>query len=261
MRRFSADYLADTRRGLWDDRSALADVDLTGRERILEVGCGSGEFTSIIQEESDAEIVVLDADGALLDRVSATDRIQGDATRLPVADDSFDLVIGQAILVNLPTPETAVKEFMRVSNDLVACIEPDNREVTVTSTVAAESELAELARRTYMSGLETDVGLGRRTADLFEGAGLHDVSVRYHPHRQSIEPPYSESAISGAAKKARASRLDDHREMLLRTLDQDAFDDFRADWREMGREVIDQMRTDDYRREEVTPYYVTVGAV
>lgn len=261
MRRFSADYLANTRRGLWEDRSALTEADLVGRERILEVGCGSGEFTLILREETDAEIVALDADGALLRRVSATERIQGDATRLPVADDSFDLVIGQTLLVNLPSPETAVAEFCRVSNDLVVCIEPDNRGVTVTSTVDAEADLAARARRTFMSGIDTDVGLGHRTADLFERAGLRDVSVRYHPHRLSIQPPYSDAAVSGAAKKARASRLDEHRETMLQAMDEDDFDTLRADWREMGRQVVEQMRNDEYVREEVTPFYVTVGSV
>lgn len=261
MRRFAADYLAQTRRGLWEDRSALADVDLRGRERILEVGCGSGEFTRIIEEESDAEIVALDADRNLLQAVDGTALVQGDATQLPFVADAFDLVIAQALLINIPSPETAIAEFARVSSDRVAAIEPDNRGVRVSSTVDAEADLAQRAREAFIEGVETDVGLGYRTADIFEEAGLRNVSVRYHPHRQRIDPPYSEAAVAGAAEKARGSRLDANSETLHETFDPEDFDRFKAEWRAMGRRVIDQMQREDYERVEVTPFYVTVGSV
>lgn len=261
MRRFSAAYLAETRRGLWDDRSALVDADLAQRSRILEVGCGSGEFTRVLAEESEAEIVALDADRRLLEQVTSATRVAGDATRLPFVDDAFDLVIGQALLINLPSPSAAVTEFARVSNDLVASIEPDNTAVKVNSTVQAEADLSERAREAFIGGIDTDVGLGHRTSDLFEEAGLRDVTVRYHPHRQRIEPPYSDNAVSGAAKKASGSRLTDHEETLLESFDPGDFDEFREEWRAMGRRVIDQMQDDDYEREEITPFYVTVGSV
>lgn len=261
VRRFSPDYLAETRRGLWDDRSALVDADLAQRNRILEVGCGSGEFTRILAEESGAEIIALDADRRLLERVTSAPRVAGDATRLPFVDDAFDLVIGQALLINLPSPSAAVSEFARVSNDLVASIEPDNTAVRVKSTVQAEADLSERAREAFIGGIDTDIGLGHRTRGLFEEAGLTDVTVRYHPHHQRIEPPYSESAVSGAAKKASGSRLEAHRDTLLESIEPGAFDEFREEWRAMGRRVIDQMQDEEYEREELTPFYVTVGSV
>ncbi|MUV61433.1 SAM-dependent methyltransferase, partial [Halobacterium sp. CBA1126] len=42
MRRFSADYLEETRRGMWAERGALDALELGSRERILDVGCGTG---------------------------------------------------------------------------------------------------------------------------------------------------------------------------------------------------------------------------
>lgn len=261
MRRFSADYLEDTRRGLWDDREALDDLDLANRNRILEVGCGSGEFTRVLREESDAEVVALDADRRLLDHVTDAVGVVGDAARLPFVDDAFDLVIAQALLINLPNPEVAVREFARVSNEFVAVIEPDNRGVKVTSTVDSEAALAKRAREAFMSGVDTDVELGHGATDLFEAAGLELVSVRYHPHRRRIEPPYSEAAVTGAAKKARGDRLTDHREVLLQGFPEGGFDEFRSDWRAMGRAVVEQMQAKEYEREEVTPFYVTVGSV
>lgn len=94
---------------MWDDsRAALGDLDLGGRTRILDVGCGTGEFTRVLAEASEARVVGVDADTDLLsvasDRDSDIETVAGDATRLPFAAGSFDLVVCQALLVNLPDP-------------------------------------------------------------------------------------------------------------------------------------------------------------
>jgi cyclopropane fatty-acyl-phospholipid synthase-like methyltransferase len=67
VRQFSADYLDRTRRGMWaDSRAALADLSLSDRERVLDVGCGTGELTAVLVEETDATVVGVDADTGLL---------------------------------------------------------------------------------------------------------------------------------------------------------------------------------------------------
>ena len=266
MRRFSPGYLANARRGMWTDREALAGLDLPGRERILEVGCGSGEFTRVLQEESDAAIVGLDADHSLLARAGGrldggTAWTLGDATRLPLDDGAFDLVVCQALLVNLPDPAAAVAEFARVSAGLVAAIEPDNAAVTVESTVDSESRLARSAREAYIAGLETDVTLGDASG-LFEAADLSGIDVREHRHTRTVEPPYSEDAIEGAARKARGERLAEKRaELLAGDLTEAEYDALREQWREMGRDAIEAMQDGEYERAETTPYFVTVGRV
>jgi hypothetical protein len=164
--------------------------------------------------------------------------------------------------VNLPDPGRAVREFARVSADLVAVVEPDNAAVAVESTVAAESTLAERARTAYIDGVETDVTLGADAAGVLRAAGLAGVETRVYYHAKRIEPPYSEAAVEAARRKARASRLESARDtMLAGDLSPDEYDALESDWRAMGRAVVDQMQDDDYRRVEVVPYHVTVGAV
>jgi SAM-dependent methyltransferase len=261
VRQFSAAYLAEARHGLWEDREALAGLDLAGRKRILDVGCGSGEFTRVLREESDAAVVGVDADAGLLAQADADGRALGDATRLPFDDDTFDLVVCQALLVNLPEVTTTVVEFARVSADLVAAIEPDNAAVAVESTVEAESRLARRAREAYIAGLETDVTLGD-ASEVFANAGLSAVRSREHRHRRTVEPPYSEAAMEGAARKATGERIAEKRaELLAGGLTERGYDDLREAWREMGRAVVDGMQTGTYRRVETTPYFVTVGQV
>jgi len=247
---------------MWEERDALDALDLPGRERILDVGCGTGEFTRVLREESGATVVGLDADPTLLARADADARVVGDATRLPFADGTFDLVVCQALLINLPDPAAAVSSFARVSSDLVAAVEPDNAGVEVDSTVEAEPDLARRAREAYIDGVGTDVTLGAGAAERFREAGLEEVSTRRYLHRRTVEPPYSEAALEGAVRKAGGDRLAEGRATLLSgDLTEEEYDGLRTDWREMGRAVVNQMQEEEYEREETVPFYVTVGRV
>nr|WP_217630203.1 class I SAM-dependent methyltransferase [Halorientalis regularis] len=246
---------------MWaDSREALADLDLSARERVLDVGCGTGELTRVLREESPAEVVGLDADRGLLASVDPP-RLQGDALSLPVADDSFDLVVCQALLVNLPDPAAAVAEFARVSTDLVAAIEPNNAAVSVTSSADPEAHLAQRARELYLQGISTDATLGADAAGVFEAAGLTDVTTARYDHERRIDPPYSEHAVEAARRKASGEGLATDREtMLAGDATPEEVDDLREAWRAMGRDVIAQMQADEYHRREVVPFFVTAGS-
>jgi SAM-dependent methyltransferase len=263
VRRFDAEYLRETRRGMWsDDREALAVLDVGPDDDVLDVGCGTGALTRVLAEETTGRVVGLDADRTLLGTADcAVPAVAGDARSLPFADDSFDLVICQALLINLPDPAAVVREFARVAGDRIAAIEPDNERVAVDSTVEAEPRLERRAREAYLEGVETDVALGP-VADLFEDAGLGDVKVRRYDHTRTIEPPYGEAALTAARRKATGVGLDGDRATILAGgLAPEEYDDLRADWRAMGRDVVAAMQAGDYRREETVPFFVTVGAV
>jgi SAM-dependent methyltransferase len=266
---------------MWDDREALADLRLDSRERVLDVGCGTGELSRVLAEETPGEVVGADADPGLLGvarEEAGVETVAGDALGLPFPDGgserpseprgttshgSFDLVVCQALLINLPDPAAAAREFRRVSSDLVAAIEPDNAAVSVESTVEAESDLAARARSAYLRGVETDVTLGGAgTREAFAAAGLSDVSTRRHHHARTVEPPYAERDLRAARRKASGEGLADDRATLLAgDLSAAEYDDLRTDWREMGRAVVEQMSAGEYRRAEVVPFYVTVGSV
>ncbi|MFC6992467.1 class I SAM-dependent methyltransferase [Haladaptatus sp. GCM10025707] len=261
MRRFAAEYLRETRRGMWTDRSALAGLDLPNRRRVLDVGCGTGELTTVLSAETPGEVVGLDRDPALLAHLSGP-AVLGDALSIPFTDDSFDLVVCQALLINLPDPAVAVREFGRVSGDLVAAIEPDNGAVTIDSTVAAESQLAETARKHYVAGVNTDVTLGADAAALFRDAGFTDVSTVRYDHTRTVTVPYAAHELEAAKRKALGSGLEKDRKTLLAgDLTADQYDALRTAWREMGREAIAQMQAETYEKTETVPFYVTVGRV
>jgi len=261
VRQFSAEYLEATREGMWaDSREALADLALQTRERVLDVGCGTGELTRVLREETPGTVVGCDADIGLLAHLEPP-AVLGDATRLPFEDDSFDLVVCQALLINLPDPAAAVEELARVSSDRVAAIEPDNGAVTVESTVAAEPSLARRAREQYLDGVDTDVTLGAAVSEHFESAGLEGVRTSRYDHERTVEPPYSERALEDARRKATGDGLADDRAEIVAGDSPEAYERLREEWRAMGRDVIEQMGERAYRRREVVPFYVTVGRV
>ncbi|MDQ2051232.1 methyltransferase domain-containing protein [Natronolimnohabitans sp. A-GB9] len=269
MREFSEDYLRRTREGMWDDsRDALEPLDLQSHDRILDVGCGTGELSRVLREEAgdDATVVGCDADTDLLaiagSHADPVPVVAGDALQLPFPDDSFDLVVCQALLINLPDPAAAVAEFARVSSDLVAAVEPNNAAVEIDSSVDSEGRLERRAREAYLEGIPTDVALGADAREAFGTAGLDVLETRQYDHVRTVEPPYSETALLAARRKATGAGLADDREtMLSGTLTEAEYDDLRSAWREMGRDVIEQMEAREYRREESVPFFVTVGRV
>ncbi|ELY81265.1 class I SAM-dependent methyltransferase [Natrinema gari] len=262
MREFSESYLSRTREGMWaDSRAALEPLALDAHDRILDVGCGTGELSRVLAAESSGEVVGCDADPDLLAAAGEhVPVVAGNAFQLPFPDDAFDLVVCQALLINLPDPAAAVSEFARVSTDLVAAVEPDNAAVEIDSSVDAEGRLERRARRAYLDGVSTDVALGADAREAFEAAGLEVSETRRYDHVRTIEPPYGEPALVAARRKATGAGLADDREtMLSGPLTEAEYDDLRGSWREMGRTVIEQMEAGEYRRTEAVPFFVTVG--
>lgn len=261
MRRFAPTYLDTTRRGMWaDSRRELADLRLETCDAVLDVGCGTGAFTRVLRKETDGRVVGLDRDPDLLAHLEPP-TIRGNALGLPVRADGVDAVACQALLVNLPDPVAAVREFARAAARRVGAVEPDNGAVRVESTVPEESSLSRRARELYLDGVETDATLGADAASVFEAAGLSGIRTRRYDHERVIEAPYSEEAVEAVSRKASGAGLERDRETLLAATSAEAVDDLRQRWRAMGRAAAAQMADGEYRRREVVPFHVTVGEV
>jgi len=104
----------------------------------LEIGSGTGYFSlNLMQEGLIDRLVATDVSAGMLASLSATaaglglgDRVetrQADAERLPFEDESFDLILGHAVLHHIPDLATAFSEFERVlrpGGAIVFCGEP-----------------------------------------------------------------------------------------------------------------------------------------
>lgn len=106
-------------------RRLLARDELErGFDRALEVGAGTGYFSlnlvraGIVREATCTDIspgmVSALADNAARLRLTTVRAVRAEAAALPFADQSFELVLGHAVLHHLPDLERAFAEFHRV---------------------------------------------------------------------------------------------------------------------------------------------------
>jgi ubiquinone/menaquinone biosynthesis C-methylase UbiE len=93
--------------------------------RALEIGAGTGYFAlNLLQDGMVGEAVCTDVSPGMLatlaenaERLGLSARVEtrtGDAGRLPFPDESFDAVLGHAVLHHVPDLEAAFREFRRV---------------------------------------------------------------------------------------------------------------------------------------------------
>ena len=88
------------------------------------MGCGSGYFADIIgRYRPDLVYAGVDFSDAMIalakQRRPDRDFFQGDATNLPFADDSFDVVLDGAALIHIPGWRDALVEYSRVAKDRI----------------------------------------------------------------------------------------------------------------------------------------------
>lgn len=86
-------------------------------QRVLELGCGTGMFTSLVSSATRAAITGVDVSAELLaearERVPAARFVSGDAHHLPFPDGRFDAVYGSSVLHHLVIDD-ALEEIRRV---------------------------------------------------------------------------------------------------------------------------------------------------
>jgi len=132
--------------------------------------------------------------------------VQGEATRIPLPDNSFDVVTCQTVLMHLARPLDALREMLRIlrPGGLLVCVEPNNfwNYVAFTSLTAAEPVEA-LVRQfefwlRYHRG-KVALGHGDHTiGDLLPGyaaqVGLADIMVHQSDRVPALFPPYATPA-------------------------------------------------------------------
>ena len=85
-------------------------------QRVLEVGCGTGEFAAQILRELEVELIAVDLSPRMVELAAAreVDARVGDVQALPFEDESFDCVVAGWILYHVPELEQAILECRRV---------------------------------------------------------------------------------------------------------------------------------------------------
>ena len=101
----------------------LADLELSGGARVLEVGCGTGAIArEVAVWPGVGEVVGVDPAPILLERARELSEAipnvsfhEGDGRGLPLPDAAFDAVVLHRVLSHVPEPQRVLREAFRVS--------------------------------------------------------------------------------------------------------------------------------------------------
>jgi ubiquinone/menaquinone biosynthesis C-methylase UbiE len=177
----------------WVGRQYREFLQLRPGMRIVDIGCGTGDFTRYVVRLVPGKCQALGIDSrasslkaAELETGTAglSNRIsykQGDAYNLPVSDDYADLTCCRSVLMHLQDPLEAVKEMTRITRrgGLVAAEEPGQM---ISLYDPEDEDFAKLAREIYplyhegIRKLEgRDYEIGERLPTIFREAGLGEM--------------------------------------------------------------------------------------
>lgn len=170
-------------------------LELRPGMRIVDVGCGTGEFTRYLAElvHGRCQIVGVDARAASVKKAANETRQaglsarisykKGDAHRLPIEDNFADLTCCRTLLMHLTDPARAVSEMARVTKlgGLVAAVEPGRMRSFYDPEHEEFVELDEEMARAYLKGVRKlegkEMGIGERLPSIFMTAGLRELKV------------------------------------------------------------------------------------
>ena len=176
-----AHYLKLQARALAAERSRLLRRAQIGiRERVLDLGCGSGAVTAELAQRCRGRVIAADRSLAMLGQVDPVlARVAADGLRLPFPDGCIDLVFSQMLLLWVPELERLFAEVRRVlcaGGVFVIAAEPDYGGAIEYPESAALAPL-------WIAGLTragADPRVARRLPALACSAGF-EIEARFHP--------------------------------------------------------------------------------
>lgn len=212
----SAEYFGEQRDFWWNQdflQLMAARWDLSSKTNVLDVGCGIGHWHKLLSPflAKDATITALDREQTWVEKAKETAPqskqtfkfLQGDADKLPFADNTFDMVTCQTVLIHMKDPVKTIAEWIRVlkPGGLLAVAEPNNIAANaVRSSRDFEAPIPTLLEKiSFMMTCERgkwNLGEGHNSiGDLLPGffsqCGLHDVKVFISDKASPWIPPYN----------------------------------------------------------------------
>ncbi|HTN25105.1 MAG TPA: class I SAM-dependent methyltransferase [Solirubrobacteraceae bacterium] len=168
----------------------LLGTPLPAFGRSLEIGSGTGYFTlNMLQDGVVGAATATDISPGMLETLQANaarigvtvDTVACDAEALPFADESFDLVLGHAVLHHIPHLDRAFAEFRRV-------LRPGGRVVFAGEPSRTGDRIAAYPKRAALRAAPLWRALiGARAIEGYEMPDTHDAWIEQHAHELDDE--------------------------------------------------------------------------
>ena len=176
---------------IWPQESELiADYGLPACAEILDVGCGTGEFTSRLADMLGGaqilgiEILPEHVAYAQQRHASHAPRLrfcEGDAFALDFPDNRFDFVACRHMLQSVPHPERVIAELVRVTRrgGRLHVLAEDYGMIHAYPTRFDLDDFWQRVMRGFNDAMQVDPRIGRRTWHELHGRGIRKLAVNY----------------------------------------------------------------------------------
>lgn len=183
--------LAAQTEAIWpQEHELIATYGLAANADILDVGCGSGEFTSRLAEHlPKAQVLGVEI---LPEQVAYARRRypqlaprlefrEGDAFALDLADDHFGLVACRHMLQSVPEPERVIAELIRVTRPggRLHLLVEDYGMIHAYPTRHDLDAFWQQAMAGFSKHMHVDPRIGRRTWRELHIRGIRNLAVNY----------------------------------------------------------------------------------
>ena len=200
---------------------------------LADIGCGQGHWSRLLYPylRAPARFAGVDREPRWVAEAAQNFRrgfaqvapeqasfLVGDATKIPLPDNSFDVVTCQTLLMHLERPLDALREMLRIlrPGGLLVCVEPNNlwNYLAFTSLTAAEP-VEVIVRRfefwlRYHRGMiasgQGDHTIGDLLPGWFAQLGLTEIAAHQSDRTAAIFPPYDSPAQQALLETERQSK-------------------------------------------------------
>jgi ubiquinone/menaquinone biosynthesis C-methylase UbiE len=179
----------------WINQLYAHFLSIKPRQKVVDVGCGAGDFTRFLARLSDGKAKVLGIDSnpkSIPAAISDTEKAGlskvvsykvGDVFKIPLEDDYADLTACRTLLMHLTDPLSAVKEMARITKPggLVVAVEGGKMSSFYDPDDERYANLANRGYEAWVKGIKKLEGkefkIGEKLPGIFRDAGLSGVKA------------------------------------------------------------------------------------
>jgi ubiquinone/menaquinone biosynthesis C-methylase UbiE len=178
-------------------QSYLSEIEFAQGATVLEIGCGTGPVTRTLAGwPGVARVVGIDPSEVFIGRarelaseISNLSFIRGDGRSLPMAAETFDVIVAPTTLSHVPEPERVLAEATRVlrAGGWLAVFDGD---YATASVALGTFDPLEECVRAFRANFVHDPWLVRGLPRLIAAAGLNALPMKSHGYVEAPEGGY-----------------------------------------------------------------------